>query len=79
MNVNSWLLVAILGCLLGILYTLGVWLRVWKMFLREQREEREALKKLLLANFSDFIEAFRGTRYDDDEDSARRIRRRMTG
>jgi len=75
MNFDSWVLLGILACLLAIFYTLTVWLRSWRAFVRSHREEHEAQKKLLLASFSDLIETVRGKPYEDETESVQRIRR----
>jgi hypothetical protein len=75
-DLSSWLLVGVLACLVSILYALVVWLRSWGAFVREYRDGQEAMKRLLLGNFSDLIETLRRVPFDEEEDAPRRQRSR---
>jgi hypothetical protein len=66
MNLTSWLLFGVLACLVCILVVLVAWLRISMAFLREYHAGQEAMKKLLLGNFSDLLEALRIAPADDE-------------
>jgi hypothetical protein len=61
MDLTTWLLVGVLVLLTANLAILWLWYGHWREVVRDNRDRHEALIKLLLANFSDALEAIRGT------------------
>lgn len=59
MNTVAWLLVGIFICLVFELVATIVWLRSWASFQREYRDSQEAMKRLLLQNFSELLDGQR--------------------
>jgi|GEM_PF-6839579 len=59
MDISAWLLAGIFLCLLGELVATIIWLRSWMSFQREYRDSQEAMKRLLLHNFSELLDGQR--------------------
>jgi len=59
MDIAAWLLAGIFLCLVGELIATIFWLRSWASFQREYRDSQEAMKRLLLQNFSELLDGQR--------------------
>lgn len=57
MDVSTWLLLGNFLFLVAIFALLLRWYGHWRQVVRDDRDQDQALKKLLLANFSDIVEA----------------------
>ena len=59
MDIVAWLLAGIIFCLVGVLAVAILWLRSWASFQREYRDSQEAMRRLLLGNFSELLDGQR--------------------